>query len=177
VGAQTELFSLVDKKHKIYRKRPWDHALALPATGYELPPRPRLPSAPNEPRGDARLVQTEANRVMLDRFSPPGVLVTEDMEIVQFRGKTGEYLEPAPGDASLNLLKLAREGLLHGLRTALQAARKSRKPVRRNSLRVRSNGGWHDTDLEVIPLTGVPALHFLVLFHPRARGSRRTVSR
>ena len=40
--------------------------------------------------------------------------------IVQFRGQTGAFLEPAPGEASLSLLKMAREGLLHGLRSALQ---------------------------------------------------------
>jgi two-component system CheB/CheR fusion protein len=170
VGSQAELFNLVDKKHKIYRKRPWDHGLAAPTIGYEPPRRVKTIAAATEPRGDVRLVQTEANRVMLDRYSPPAVLVTDDLEIVQFRGKTGEFLEPAPGDASLNLLKLAREGLLHGLRTALQAARKTRRPVRRNAQRVRSNGGWHDLDIEVVPLTGVSALHYLVLFHRREKG-------
>jgi two-component system CheB/CheR fusion protein len=179
VGAQAELFSLVDKKHKIYRKRPWDHALALPSA-YEVPRRPRLPAAPSEPRGEMRLVQSEANRVMLDRYSPPAVLVTENLDIIQFRGKTGQFLEPAPGDASLNLLKLAREGLLHGLRSALQAARKTKRPVTRDNLRVRSNGSWTGVDLEVLPLTGVPLLHYLVLFHPRGkerRGERREAAR
>jgi two-component system CheB/CheR fusion protein len=170
VGSQGELFALVDKKYKIYRKRPWDHSLAVPMADYVLPRRTRTAAAATEAQGDVRLVQSEANRVMLDRYGPPAVLVTEELDIVQFRGKTGDYLEPAPGDASLNLLKLAREGLLHGLRTALQAARKTRRPVRRNEQRVRSNGGWHELDLEVIPLTGVPLLHFLVLFLPREKG-------
>jgi two-component system CheB/CheR fusion protein len=171
VGSQDELFALLDKKHKIYRKRPWDHALAVPS-GYELPRRVKLPPAAREARGDVRLVQTEANRLMLDRYSPPAVVVTEDLDIVQFRGKTGDFLEPAPGDASLNLLKLAREGLLHGLRSALQAARKSRRPVRRNGLRVGSGTGWQELDLEVLPLTGVPLPHYLVLFHRVEKGRR-----
>src|SRR5262249_17933424 len=70
VGSQGELVSLADKKHKIHRKRPWDHALALP-NAYELPRRPKVPATASEPRSDVRLVQTEANRVMLDRYSPP----------------------------------------------------------------------------------------------------------
>ena len=41
------------------------------------------------------------------------MIVNAEMEIVQFRGQTGSYLQPAPGKASLNLLKMAREGLLH----------------------------------------------------------------
>jgi two-component system CheB/CheR fusion protein len=188
IGSQTELFSLVDKKHKIYRKRPWDQTLALPASGYDVPRRPLPHASAPEPRGDVRLVQTEANRLMIDRYSPPGVLVTEALDVVQFRGRTGEYLEPPSGDASLNLLKLAREGLLHGLRAALQSARKTRRAVRKDGLRVRTNGSWKSLDLEVIPLTGVPTPHFLVLFHghearrrgrsaaeKRPRGERRAM--
>ncbi len=78
------------------------------------------------------------------------------------------------------MLKLAREGLLHGLRTALQQARKTRKPVRKTGLRVRSNGAWTDVDLEVLPLAGLSSLHFLVLFdrpgpkaHPAPAASTR----
>ena len=58
-------------------------------------------------------------------------MVDADLQIVQFRGQTGRYLEPAPGDPSLSLLKMAREGLLYGLRAALQAARKRNVAVRR----------------------------------------------
>ena len=75
-----------------------------------------------------------------------------DLQIVQFRGQTGRYLEPAAGEPSLNLLKMAREGLLYGLRSALNEARKSDGPVRKDGLRVRSNGGWREVDLEVMPL-------------------------
>jgi two-component system CheB/CheR fusion protein len=45
--------------------------------------------------------------------------------------------------------------------------------VRKDGLRVRASEGWQDLDLEVVPLTGVPSLHFLVLFHPRAKNARR----
>ncbi|HSD27394.1 MAG TPA: CheR family methyltransferase, partial [Vicinamibacteria bacterium] len=149
VGVQNDLFALVEKKHKIYKKRPADHPLVMPMPVYSLPHTPSGAVPAPEGRLDPRLAQNEANRVTLDRYSPPGVLVDENLDVVQFRGRTGPFLEPPPGDASLNLLKLAREGLLHGLRSALQAARKSRKPVRREGLRVRSNGGWTDVDLEV----------------------------
>jgi two-component system CheB/CheR fusion protein len=173
VGTQGDLFALVDKKHKVYRKKPADPLLAMPVPAYSLPRTPSLPAPPPEGRPDPRLVQNEANRVLLDRFSPPGVLVDENLEIVQFRGRTGPFLEPPPGDATLNLLKLAREGLLHALRSAVQSARKSRKPVRREGLRLRSNGGWTEVDLEVVPLAGGHNPHYLVLFEPRERRARR----
>jgi two-component system CheB/CheR fusion protein len=177
VGAGAELFTLVDKRHKIYRKRPADYAAHMPVGAYPLNrPTLQVASATGGGAAEARVIQNEANRVLLDRYSPAGVLVNEDMEIVQFRGHTGPYLEPAPGDASLNLLKLAREGLLHGLRSALQAARKTRKPFRKEGLRVRSDGGWSEVALEVIPLTGPAALHFLVLFDRSGTASGKASS-
>jgi two-component system CheB/CheR fusion protein len=88
------------------------------------------------------------------------------LQIIEFRGGTGQFLEPAPGDASLNLMKMAREGLLYGLRSALQSARKSNKPVRREGLRVKFNGHVIHVSVEVLPV-GPPSddQHFLVLFH------------
>src|SRR5438270_761177 len=93
--------------------------------------------------GDARSsgdVQGEANRLVLARYSPPGVIVDAEMRIVHFRGQTGAYLEPAPGEASLNLLKMARDGLLYGLRSALHEARHSDRPIRKVGMRVKQDG-------------------------------------
>src|SRR5207248_4241620 len=75
------------------------------------------------------------------------------------------------------LLKMAREGLLHGLRTALQEARRARTPIRRDRLRVRSNGGWHEVTLQVLPLGGTDRPYCLVLFEentPPARPAARS---
>ena len=45
--------------------------------------------------------QKEADRVLLAKYAPAGVLINEAMEVLQFRGHTGPYLEPPPGRASL----------------------------------------------------------------------------
>ena len=105
-----------------------------------------------------------SRRIIFERYAPPGVVVDSDMQILQFRGQTGPYLEPAPGEASLNLLKMSREGLLHGLRTALHAARKSKGPVRKLGLRVKSARSWKPVNLEIVPLTSAGRPHYLVLF-------------
>jgi two-component system CheB/CheR fusion protein len=115
-------------------------------------------------------------RVILERYAPAGVVVDAENHIVLFRGHTGRYLEPAPGDPSLSVLKMAREGLLHGLRSALQAARTRNAAARREGLRVRSNGGWRDVDLQVLPFAIGERRHFLVLFEdppPRPRAAAR----
>ena len=86
------------------------------------------------------------------------------MEILQFRGDTGPYLTPAPGKASLNLLKMAREGLMTALHSAIQKAKKEDTSVREEGLRVKSNGDYRDINLEVIPVKGDRSGGLLVLF-------------
>jgi two-component system CheB/CheR fusion protein len=167
VGAHASLFTLVDKKLRIHRKKesafstamafPLDHAAALA----------RGKPQPIEAASAEKLLQLEVSRAILDRYSPPGVVVDSDFQIVQFRGQTGAFLEPAPGEASLNLLKMAREGLLYGLRTALQTARKNRGPVRKGGLQVRSRNGWMPVTVEVMPLTAAGRPHYVVLFESK----------
>jgi two-component system, chemotaxis family, CheB/CheR fusion protein len=165
VGAQAGLFSLVDKKLRIHRRKdgpaapsmafPIDHASSGVARGKQ-----RTADIP----GGEKVLQVEVSRAILDRYAPPGVVVDSDLQIVQFRGQTGAFLEPAPGDASLSVLKMAREGLLFGLRTALQTARKNRGAVRKSGLQVRAGADWIPVTLDVIPLTTAGRLHYLVLF-------------
>src|SRR6185295_1636593 len=80
-----------------------------------------------------------------------------------------------------NLLKMAREGLLHGLRSAIQEVRRSGTMVRSDRLRVRTNGGWHEVSLQVIPLGTSDRPHYLVLFEeaprPASSRERRPVAR
>src|SRR4029079_17764 len=112
----------------------------------------------------------EAERILLAKYAPAGVLINAEMEILQFRGDTGPYLTPAPGKASLNLLKMAREGLMTALHSAIQKAKKEKNSTRAESLRVKSNGEYRDINLEVIPLKG--ELGLLVLFEDASLGAQ-----
>src|SRR5947208_8731314 len=82
-------------------------------------------------------VQKEADRVLLSRFAPVGVVIDEHMTVLQFRGRTGPYLEPAPGLASLDLLKMLREGLLGEVRNAVTKAKAESVTVRRERIPLR----------------------------------------
>src|SRR5262249_891948 len=122
VGGFTDLFTPADAKNRIFFKNPGGQggsALNLAAyLGSAAPDLPRrIPGGP--PSWNALDVQKEADRVVLARYAPVGVVVDENLTVLQFRGRTGPYLEPAPGAASLDLLKMLREGLLGEVRAAL----------------------------------------------------------
>ncbi|HEX5446919.1 MAG TPA: CheR family methyltransferase, partial [Pirellulales bacterium] len=167
VGLQSELFSIVDKKHRVFAKRR-DRAFAVePIFGEGAFPSPAARGAGRalrEPAG-RKTVQQEANQLLLSKYAPPGVLLNEQLHIVQFRGQTGQFIEPAPGDVNLHVLKMVRPGLLHALQSGMREVRKSQAPVRKERLSVSSDGQGRMVNLEIIPLivAGEPT-HYLVLF-------------
>jgi two-component system, chemotaxis family, CheB/CheR fusion protein len=174
-GGYTDLFELVDKKHKIYSKKAaLAQALHLPVKkdrGEQLSPGPRasLPigkgqaEPPESLRGEVN-AQREADRVTVNQFAPPGVLINAQLQILQFRGPTSAYLQPPTGTASFDVLKMAREGLMLPLRAAINKAKKENQTARKENLRVDQNGKTRTVNLEVIPLKNLPERCFLILF-------------
>ncbi len=98
-------------------------------------------------------------------FAPPGVLVDANLQIVQFRGQTSPYLNPPTHSADFGLLAMAAEGVLLPLRTALEKAQRTLRPVRQHRVPVDDSGPLgHTVDIEVIPLIHLKDLHYLVVF-------------
>jgi two-component system CheB/CheR fusion protein len=101
----------------------------------------------------------------MSRYVPPSVIVNQDMEVLQFKGATGLFLEHSTGKASLNLLKMARTELTFDLRSAIHKAGKSGKPVKKTGLELRNKDITHLVSIEVLPLKpDGPEKLFLVVF-------------
>lgn len=169
-GSHAELFSLLDKKNKIYAKKSlparMPHEVAtLIDSGYVSTPAKAETNGGPVPAFD---IQHEAERVLLAEYGPPGVMINEAMEIQHFRGQTGPYLAPTPGVASLNLLKLAHSELTMPLRSLIHLAIKTKKPVRKDGVELGTNGNGRVIDVQVLPLKdpGSGERYFLVLFEP-----------
>ncbi len=173
VGELADLYKSFDRQSKIYAKKeslsraPADFALqVVPPNLLEPPLR-----AEDYAVRDLEKVHRDADRVALDRYAPPGVLVNEQLAILQFRGQIEPYLALAPGRASLNLLRMAREGLAPELRKAVEKAKATSRPVRKEGLRIRHDGKTRGFILEVIPIRSAPGneFFFLVLFNEATR--------
>ncbi|MEO7192613.1 MAG: chemotaxis protein CheB [Vicinamibacterales bacterium] len=163
------LFTIADKRWRIYRKAPVEAGLPTGlATDRESSMLPRTLPLGESRRPEPRSVQDEVNRLLLQRFSPPGVIVGPGNEIVEFRGPTGNFLEAPEGDPSLNILKMAREGLLFPLRAVLQLARRRQRPVRKEGVQIRRSGTWSVVDIEAIPLSDEADHQLLVLFQEQS---------
>jgi two-component system CheB/CheR fusion protein len=164
IGGFADLFTPVDRRNRIFVKRPTLTRPVVDFGAYGEGAR-AFHERPPAPRAGANDVTREADRLVLGRYGPPGVLINDQFEAIHFRGKTGPYLETAPGAASFNVLKMAREGMLVELRAAVVKAKKSGRPVRQPGVRVRQDGTFRETTLEVIPIPqGQNGNFFLVLF-------------
>jgi two-component system, chemotaxis family, CheB/CheR fusion protein len=108
--------------------------------------------------------QKSGDNVLLSKYVPPGVIVNEELDIVQFRGATGMWLEPSPGKPTSNLLKMARESLAFELRNALHKVKKSKETLVKKNIPLQFAGKEHLVSIEVVPLPDTIELYFLVLF-------------
>lgn len=120
VDEAPELFAAVDRTYGIYSKEQ-----VPPQAGLDL--EPGVPRAPEvAPRAAAARpapnLQSLADRKAVELYGPPGVVINEDLDILQFRGHTGRYLDPAAAAASSNLLEVARFDLHAALERIIQKA-------------------------------------------------------
>ncbi len=167
VGEYTALFEAVDRKWKIYRRREDLSGAARPALGEIIPPmrEGEAQLRPSRSEGRANLLDV-TQQALLAHYAPAAVLVNGRGEILHISGRTGQYLEPAEGDAAVNLLPMAREGLRRDLTTALHRAVARREPVRCPRIRIRVNGETITANLTVRPAgpaAGAPPDVYLVL--------------
>src|SRR5436309_997611 len=149
VGLYDELFKLVDKKNKIYAKT----AVTTPHTANLIPQRglelahfgARLTAAAGANFGGDIL--KVADRIMLSTYAPAAVLIDQDMQVQQFRGRTELFLEHAPGPATFNLLQLARSTLVADLRATIRRAIKTDKPSRTERAKVKLRGRSYEINI------------------------------
>ncbi len=191
-GGFDELFRVADQKSKIYQRKPGSVRFTFdPASLTHVPEKveyrekPALLAAETWSRLD---VLKEADRLLISRYCPASVIVDENMEIVQFRGQINRFLQPAAGEASLNLYKMTGEALQMELRAAIQRAKQGNTPIRKEGLEIKFHDQPRTINIDVMPIAA-PALRercFIILFEevvpsPKASaqaetGSGKTIS-
>jgi len=163
IGGFTDRFAPISSKSRIFRRtesalRPEPHGFP-PAFAY-------TPRSGTEARGVSKpplSLQSLADQLVLQRYSPSAVLANDKGDILYVSGRTGKYLEPAAGKANWNIFAMAREGLRLELASAFRKALRQKGPVTLRGLKVETNGGEHFVDLAAETLDEAEPLRGLVM--------------
>ena len=171
-----ELFAAADQHSKLFRRKdgtparpPFEWAVDAPARSVPGPRQPVRAPLPSVDLADL------LRRSLAERYAPPAVIIDERGEIEHVHGRTGSYLEPAPGRASLNVVEMARAGLHAPLAAAIREVVDTDATSARKTARVRHDGGFAPVEISVRRLRA-PRLEkplLLVSFEPAERASRR----
>jgi len=163
IGGFTNLFDPLEGKARLFRRS----NSASRTVELEFPTRhfPTKAEFPMDPKPEPRVanLQTLADQLLLQRFSPAAVLVNASGDLVYISGRTGKYLEPAAGRVNWNIHAMAREGLHQELALALPSALRSGELVLCRNLRVGTNGGTQVIDLTVYPIQEPSALRGMAM--------------
>lgn len=163
IGTLTELYKTYHPAEKIYlRKGPVGRMINFTSSSKEETFRDIDRGKQNEDQ--QRDIYQIADEIMLAKFVPPGVLVNDKFDIIQFRGQSDTWLGQPQGKPSFNVLKIARNGLTFELRSLLQQAKKSNQPARKYGVFYEYNDLRHFLNIEVVPVIEKDEQHFLIVF-------------
>jgi two-component system CheB/CheR fusion protein len=162
IGNSSDLFSIFSESDKFYKRN------SVPGRFVQISAKRRedffgkdyKKSEKVRPHDD---FQKSANDLVLLR-APAGVIVNEHLEIIQFRGATGEWLESASGKPSVNVLKMAKRGLSLELRGALQKAKATGLPIIKDGIVLENNDIKKIVTIEVLPILDTINVYYLILF-------------
>ena len=154
IGNHVELFTPLNRKWKFYQAIPSAASTrAVMTSGLSW-------ASDNVKKGSdeaiTRIKETDfaelTKRALLQAYAPASVVTNTKGDILFVYGDTGKYLRPAPGQATLNVIEMAREGLQMELRAAIQTVADQGAPVLNREASFGSNGDFHSACFSVRPL-------------------------
>jgi len=155
MGGFPELFSIAKKEINLYSRKEIfgtrSYRFPISSVLHHTLSRTDVELQLNTRKSRSRQLSRQIDALRLSTYAPPGVVVDSLLQIRQFCGNTSRYLVPASGEVSFKLLKMTREGLIPGLSVAVEEAKRSTTPVRKNGITFKYNLDMQIVDIEVVP--------------------------
>jgi two-component system CheB/CheR fusion protein len=164
VGRNSELFTAIDKKWKIFRRLESGRReetffpFSSPARKLIRNVPPKRPAEAGEPAPGA-----VAERLLVERYSPPCVIVNEKYEVLHISTRTKRFMEVPVGEPTNDILRMAREELRPSLRAAIYKAFTEQKQVSFRGVKMTGDSGEAAVNVLVEPLAADPAYGKLVM--------------
>jgi two-component system CheB/CheR fusion protein len=161
IGSHANLFAPLDGKTRLFRRL--DSAVTTQPIGFPTASVHAQPSAPAKPLKATADLQTLADQLLLQTYSPAAALTDDKGDIFYISGHTGKYLEPAAGKANWNIFAMAREGLRYELTVAFPKALRQKETVTLKNMVVVTNGAKQVVNVTIQPLSRQKGLDGMVM--------------
>jgi two-component system CheB/CheR fusion protein len=159
IGEFTDLFNPVNRKWKLYqRKAAVTPRPVLTRDSIPLLPKEAMPARATVAgrREIPKSIRELTEQALLRQYAPAAVVINERGEILYIHGRTGKYLEPALGEASVDIVRMAREGLRRELTSGIRKVVAKKEPVHYEGLRIQENGDRTIVNLTIQPVADQP---------------------
>jgi chemotaxis methyl-accepting protein methylase/signal transduction histidine kinase/chemotaxis response regulator CheB len=156
VGSSSQLFSRFNPNYKIFSKKHQSKATKMSDLSSNfiksnlLTKKPILSLKSSITSGIN--LENQLDKVLLNKYMPACVVINKDLEIQQFRGEIGIFLQHAQGKASLNILKMAHPEFVFELRSAIQEVLKNKERSKRENIEFQLENTLRFVMIEVSPL-------------------------
>ena len=147
------LFKPLERKSHIFSRNVGRASLPVSEMRIALAGEPVVSGPVLPDQHHERTIIDSLHKILFDNFVPPTVFVTGEGEVCYIQGRTGDYLEPAPGKGNTQLMDMVRPELRLDLLAAFQLARKQGRPVVRKNLRLQTRGGMRRVTITVTPIS------------------------
>jgi two-component system, chemotaxis family, CheB/CheR fusion protein len=167
LSTHSDLFTSLDRKNRFFSKNPSGH---VPVGLIQALPDHLAAGKPVRETRRSIDLEKEADQMVWERYGHAGLVVSEELQILHFRGDTGPYMKPAPGKATFQLMRMLREELALEVRATLQKVRRTGVGARSEGIQLRQDRRVREVNLEVRPLGGHAGAErcFLILFEEGA---------
>jgi two-component system CheB/CheR fusion protein len=154
IGEYTDMFAAFDQKIKTYKKinvstrknNPQYQPLNIERQSFLVETRQSFGMHKKT------FVSGITEKILLDQYAPPSVIIDQHNDALYFSGNTGLYLEPPSGTARLNILDMAKKGLKAHLISAIKKARNLNAEVQKKGIDVMVSDYFNTINLRVKPL-------------------------
>lgn len=171
IGAFSDLFTPVDPRHKIFKRKPMNAGYEPEThTGYYPQTEPaQKGKRPAKKRLQA--VSEIAEKVILRDYSMPCVLVDNDSNVAYINGDVNKYLIQPGGKPTFNILHMARPEIHYRLDLLLKHVFREGHVATEKDVQLRVNDHYVDIDITVRPISepGLGENLALVIFQPKSR--------
>jgi two-component system CheB/CheR fusion protein len=162
IGNASDLFTMIDRRWKIFESKcvasSFNTVLDIPSSSLTsdiIGTKIMEKITPEVEPSLANLVE----HILLKNYTPACIIIDDKGKIIYIYGRTGRFLEFAPGEVKLHFSDMVRPELKVKIASTIRKATTMHKEIILNGVQYKENNEFHYLNLKIRPLIEAETLH------------------